>query len=100
SQVGGLGEVVSGLGKALQKRGHLVEIIIPKYDCMQYDRLPVCFIEPLHPGKLFWRGQVYGEQDDFKRFSYFSRVALELVLQAGKRPDIIHCHDWQTAFVV
>ncbi|CAN0921689.1 Probable starch synthase 4, chloroplastic/amyloplastic [Linum grandiflorum] len=130
AKVGGLGDVVSGLGKALQKRGHLVEIIIPKYDCMQYDRvydlkaldkvvesyydgklyrnkiwvgivegLPVYFIEPLHPGKFFWRGQFYGEQDDFKRFSYFSRAALELVLQAGKRPDIIHCHDWQTAFV-
>lgn len=28
---------MTGLGKALQKRGHLVEIILPKYDCMQYD---------------------------------------------------------------
>lgn len=38
-QVGGLGDVVSGLSKSLQKRGHLVEIILPKYDCMQYDRI-------------------------------------------------------------
>lgn len=36
-KVGGLGDVVAGLGKTLQKRGHLVEIILPKYDCMQYD---------------------------------------------------------------
>ncbi|RRT65861.1 hypothetical protein B296_00040725, partial [Ensete ventricosum] len=35
--VGGLGDVISGLGKALQRKGHLVEIILPKYDCMQYD---------------------------------------------------------------
>ena len=45
-QVGGLGDVVSGLGKALQKKGHLVEIVLPKYDCMQYDRvcdLRVCY---------------------------------------------------------
>ena len=62
--------------------------------------LPVYFIEPLHPNKFFGRGQFYGEHDDFKRFSYFSRAALELLLQAGKKPDIIHCHDWQTAFVV
>lgn len=62
--------------------------------------LPVYFIEPLHPDKLFWRGQFYGERDDFRRFSFFSRAALELLLQAGKKPDIIHCHDWQTAFVV
>ncbi|XP_050368362.1 probable starch synthase 4, chloroplastic/amyloplastic isoform X1 [Argentina anserina] len=129
-QVGGLGDVVAGLSKALQKKGHLVEIILPKYDCMEYDRvrdlraldvavesyfdgrlyknkiwvgtvegLPVYFIEPLHPDKLFWRGQFYGERDDFKRFSFFSRAALELLFQAGKKPDIIHCHDWQTAFV-
>ncbi|XXG90522.1 hypothetical protein AAC387_Pa12g2265 [Persea americana] len=130
AKVGGLGDVVSGLSKALQKKGHLVEIVLPKYDCMQYDRigdlkvldvvvqsyfdgqlfsnkvwvgtvegLPVYFIEPLHPAKLFWRGQFYGEHDDFKRFSFFSRAALQLLLQAGKKPDIIHCHDWQTAFV-
>ncbi|XP_019189287.1 PREDICTED: probable starch synthase 4, chloroplastic/amyloplastic isoform X2 [Ipomoea nil] len=130
AKVGGLGDVVTGLGKALQKKGHLVEIVLPKYDCMQYELvsnlrvldvvvesyfdgqlyenkiwmgtvegLPVYFIEPHHPGNFFWRGQFYGEHDDFKRFSFFSRAALELVLQAGKRPDIIHCHDWQTAFI-
>ncbi|KAI4295402.1 hypothetical protein L6164_035451 [Bauhinia variegata] len=130
AKVGGLGDVVSGLGKALQKKGNLVEIVLPKYDCMQYDRihdlraldviiesyfdgqifknkiwvgtvegLPVYFIEPLHPGKFFWRGKFYGEHDDFKRFSFFSRAALEFLLRAGKKPDIIHCHDWQTAFV-
>ncbi|KAL1147263.1 hypothetical protein V6Z11_A10G042900 [Gossypium hirsutum] len=130
AKVGGLGDVVTGLGKTLQKKGHLVEIILPKYDCMQYDGihdlraldvtvesyfdgklfqnkiwvgtvegLPVYFIEPHHPNKFFWRGQYYGEHDDFKRFSFFSRAALEFLLQAGKKPDIIHCHDWQTAFV-
>lgn len=130
AKVGGLGDVVTGLGKALQRKGHLVEIVLPKYDCMQYDSihnlrplnvvlksyfdrqlyenkiwvgtvegLPVYFIEPLHPSKFFWRGQYYGEHDDFKRFSFFSRAALELLHQAGKKPDIIHCHDWQTAFV-
>ncbi|XP_019260204.1 PREDICTED: probable starch synthase 4, chloroplastic/amyloplastic [Nicotiana attenuata] len=130
AKVGGLGDVVTGLGKALQKKGHLVEIVLPKYDCMQYESikdmkaldvvvesyfdgrlyknkiwtgtvegLPVYFIEPQHPGKFFGRGQLYGEHDDFKRFSFFSRVALELLLHAEKKPDIIHCHDWQTAFI-
>lgn len=37
--MGGLGDVVAGLGKALQRKGHLVDIILPKYDCMQYDRV-------------------------------------------------------------
>ncbi|KAK6124073.1 hypothetical protein DH2020_042158 [Rehmannia glutinosa] len=97
AKVGGLGDVVTGLSKALQKKGHLVEIVLPKYDCMQYDLIRD--FKPHHPSKFFWRGQYYGERDDFKRFSFFSRAALELLLQAGKKPDIIHCHDWQTAFV-
>lgn len=31
--------MISGLGKALQKKGHLVEIILPKYDCMQHNQI-------------------------------------------------------------
>ena len=38
-QVGGLADVVAGLGKALQTKGHLVEIVLPKYDCMQLDQI-------------------------------------------------------------
>ena len=33
-QVGGLADVVTGLGRSLLKKGHRVEIIIPKYKCM------------------------------------------------------------------
>jgi starch synthase len=32
--VGGLGDVVTGLGRSLQKKGHRVEIIIPKYETL------------------------------------------------------------------
>ncbi|KAK8457355.1 hypothetical protein SEVIR_3G171300v4 [Setaria viridis] len=39
AKVGGLADVISGLGKALQKKGHLVEIILPKYDCMQHNQI-------------------------------------------------------------
>lgn len=30
---------MTGLSKALHRKGHLVEIILPKYDCMEYDRI-------------------------------------------------------------
>jgi starch synthase len=39
AKVGGLGDVVAGLSRELGMRGHAVEIILPKYDCMRYDRI-------------------------------------------------------------
>lgn len=43
--------MVAGLGKALQKKGHLVEIVLPKYDCMQYEsikNMKVCLNVDIH----------------------------------------------------
>ena len=40
-----------------------------------------------------------GSADDVSRFAFFSRAALEFMLKAGKHPEIIHCHDWQTGLV-
>lgn len=39
AKVGGLGDVVQGLSHELAIRGNAVEIILPKYDCMRYDRI-------------------------------------------------------------
>ncbi len=39
AKVGGLADVVFGLGRELEIRGHAVEIILPKYDCMRYDHI-------------------------------------------------------------
>ncbi len=33
------------------------------------------------------------------RFAFFSKAAMEFMLKAGKRPDVIHTHDWQTGLV-
>ncbi len=39
AKVGGLGDVVQGLSRELATRGNSVEIILPKYDCMRYDKI-------------------------------------------------------------
>lgn len=39
AKVGGLGDVVSGLGRETEIRGNTVEYILPKYDCMRYDHV-------------------------------------------------------------
>jgi starch synthase len=55
------------------------------------------FIEPHSADNYFNRGCVYGFNDDVLRFAFFTRAAMEFLWKSGKQPDIIHCHDWQTA---
>lgn len=57
------------------------------------------FLEPHSQDRFFERGRVYGEHDDILRFAFFSRAAIEFLFKAGKQPDILHCHDWQTGLV-
>ncbi len=57
------------------------------------------FIEPHSNDNFFNRGCFYGQQDDAMRFAFFSKAAMEFLLQSGKHPDILHCHDWQTGLV-
>lgn len=57
------------------------------------------FIEPHSKEQFFERGSYYGFPDEHIRFAFFSKAAMEFLLQTGKRPDVIHTHDWQTALV-
>ena len=130
AKVGGLADVVFGLSRELERRGHAVEIVLPKYDCMRHDQVAglevawrdlavpwdggavACtvwlgfvhgrrcyFVEPHSDEAFFARGAYYGFPDEARRFAFFSKAALEFLLQAGKRPAVIHTHDWQTALV-
>ncbi len=129
-KAGGLGDVVYGLSRELETRGHCVELILPMYDCMRYDQIwgmheayrglnvpwyggviycdvfcgwvhgRLCFfIQSKSGDNFFHRGYYYGGTDDNMRFAFFSKAALEFLLVSNKRPDIIHCHDWQTGLV-
>jgi starch synthase len=57
------------------------------------------FIEPHSEDNFFNRGYYYGDYSDAMRFAFFSKAALEFLLQSNKRPDVLHCHDWQTGLV-
>jgi len=57
------------------------------------------FIEPHAAANFFGRDRLYGYEDDEERFAFFSKAAAEFLLTTGKRPDVIHCHDWQTGLV-
>lgn len=55
------------------------------------------FIEPHSNDNFFNRNNIYGFSDDVLRYAFFSRAAMEFLWKTDKHPDIIHCHDWQTA---
>jgi starch synthase len=130
AKAGGLGDFIQGLSRELSIRGNTVEIFLPKYDVLRYDRisgmtkcykdlwvpyydqwihcdvesgevdgLKCLFIDEHAPESFFRRGTIYGESDDADRFAFFSRAVLEYLLKSGKRPDIIHCNDWQTGLI-
>ncbi|CAI6005313.1 unnamed protein product [Closterium sp. NIES-64] len=128
AQAGSLATWMAGLCRALRKKGHLVEVVLPLYSSVDtsaiedfreapgeimsfFDNkwhknkiytgtvhgLPVTFIHPLHPAAFFQRDHLYDYEDDFERFTYFTRAALEYVQQQGKQPDVLHLHNWHTA---
>jgi starch synthase len=54
--------------------------------------------------RLFDREYIYSTPkgdypDNYLRFGFLSLAALETARALGFNPDIIHCHDWQTAMV-
>lgn len=46
------------------------------------------------------RANVYGYDDDHIRFGLLSRGALEFMLAKEFVPDLIHCNDWHTGYLI
>jgi len=127
SKTGGLADVVQALPKALVEMGHQVSVLLPRYrgnkitstlvssvtvsvgDQIRFPSIAegvsvagVRYFFVDDPG-YFEREHPYGDKsgdypDNAERFTEFSRVAIEFAKRV-LLPDIIHCHDWQTALV-
>ncbi|MBE6927169.1 MAG: glycogen synthase [Ruminococcaceae bacterium] len=46
------------------------------------------------------RNAIYGDFDDGERFAYYSKAAMAALYYLDFKPDILHCHDWQSAMGV
>ena len=122
---GGLADVVGSLPIAINARENYdVRVILPLYGEMEegykshltyisnfnvpvgwrnqycglfsYKRKGVTFYF-LDNEFYFKREGLYGHFDDGERFAFFSRAVLETMAHLDFYPDIMHCHDWQSA---
>jgi len=127
AKTGGLADVVGSLPAALRAFDCEVAVLIPRYRTVDvssarrvYDYLPVWLGGVLHQTSLYQadaptpvyfleapslydRDGFYGDSDgDYPdnavRFAVLSRAALA-VARRVYRPQIIHCHDWQSGLV-
>jgi starch synthase len=129
SKTGGLADVVGALPPALANLGHQVTVFLPLYRQTLLDNpktvIPSItvpfddryrFCSVLDGGQrsgvqfyfidyppFFDRDGLYGTplgdyHDNAERFAMFSRAVLEASKVLGA-PDILHCHDWQTALI-
>ena len=111
AKTGGLADVCGALPPALEKLGHEVIIITPRYKAAKInapspvvrigENVKVYFIEH---SQYFGREGLYGDQtgdyvDNLERFAFFCHAALKLLKDINFRPDIVHCHDWHTALI-
>jgi len=127
AKVGGLADMVTGLARELQKMGHEVEAVVPMYHGLRWDQIQdirevyqqlwvprwdkweaervlegrVSGVRTyfVSCGHYTLRDRIYGYDDDIFRFACFCRAALEFLYKTGKRPHILHCHDWSAALV-
>jgi starch synthase len=127
AKTGGLADVVGALPAALRDLGCETAVVIPRYGSIPlkdarrvFDHLPVYLGKagfdvsiyqapaeyPLYLvecPRLFDRPGFYGEAgvdypDNNVRFAVFARAALGVARRLF-RPDILHCHDWQSGLV-
>lgn len=125
-KTGGLADVVGSLPKSFLKEEFDVRVVIPNYTCIswqyrrhfkyithfhmnfgginsneyvgimttQYDGITFYFIDNEH---YFGGNSPYGDiKFDIEKYCFFSKAVLSILPSINFKPDIIHCHDWQT----
>lgn len=126
-KTGGLADVAGTLPKYFDKEKYDVRVMIPNYRCIpQHYKEQMHFITSFYMD-LAWRSQYVGVlemeydgvhfyfidneyyfdgfkpygyiHEDIEKFAFFSKAALSSLPLIGFRPEIIHCHDWQTGLI-
>ena len=128
-KTGGLADVCGALPKEFDKNYWDIRVVLPKYSAiaekyrnqmkylthfymsagslihdkyvgvmtMELDGITYYFID----NEEYFTGEsIYGDNRfDIEKFTYFDKAVLSMLKVIDFRPDIIHCHDWQTGFI-
>lgn len=114
AKVGGLGDVLQGLGHALVQEQQQVTLLLPKYRSLDLSPIESLKQDPNDPSlwegtlfgatlllldlpEFFDRDSIYGEPDDIERFTAFCQKAAKVLEHLS--PALVHLHDWPTALL-
>ena len=126
-KTGGLADVVGSLPKCIDKRYYDVRVVLPKYTCMKEEmkqklQYVTHFYMDFHwkqeyvgvlsaevegityyfvDNEFFFNGfKPYSDNALFEieKYAFFCKAVLSILPVIDFRPDLIHCHDWQTGF--
>ena len=126
-KTGGLADVVGALAPVLAEKGHDVRVLLPDFGQIPREyhakmthacdfevqlgwRRQYCGIEQIKLNGVTWyfmdnkyyfdRPYIYGMGgDEYERFGFFCRGALNMLPLLDFQPDVIHCHDWQSGMI-
>ena len=127
-KTGGLADVVGSLPKSLDKEKYDVRIFIPKYGCMKQDMKDRLDYKTNFYMDFNWKSVYVGIMEavvdgityyfidneyyfsgpkpycddalfEIEKYAFYSKAVLSSLPLIGFKPDIIHCHDWQTGLI-
>ena len=126
-KTGGLADVVGALSPVLKAQGHDVRVILPLYAAIPEQYVSQMKLECEFEVELCWRRQYCGVKsleyqgvtfyfvdnqyyfgrsyiyglggDEYERFGFFDRAVIDALVHLDFKPDVIHCHDWQTGMI-
>ena len=128
-KTGGLADVVGALPKEFDKKNWDIRVVLPNYTCIPskyrerfekvcdfkmgcghyigekyvgvmqyvYQGITYYFIDNLDYFECFYP---YSDtRNDMERFTFFDKAVLSMLPLIDFKPDLIHCHDWQTGLI-
>ena len=126
-KTGGLADVVGALTPVLKAQGADVRVILPLYAAIPQEYVNQMKLECEFEVELCWRRQYCGIKsleyqgvtfyfvdnqyyfgrsyiyglggDEYERFGFFDRAVIDALVHLDFKPDVIHCHDWQTGMI-